>query len=46
MECYYTTKPKITEYQQQMRVIWRDKGISNIIELRLMDQRSQIRKKQ
>ena len=45
MECYYWTKPKFTGYQQQMHAIWRDKGMSNIIEQRLMDQRSQIRKK-
>ena len=45
MECYYWTKPKFTGYQQQMHAIWRDKGMSNITEQRLMDQRSQIRKK-
>ena len=46
MECYYWSKPKITEYRQRMHAIWRDKGIFNITEQWLMDQQSQIRKKQ
>ena len=46
MEYYYRSKPKINGYQQQMHRIWRDKGMFNITEQRLMDQQSQIRKKQ
>ena len=37
---------KINGYRQRMHAIWRDKGMFNITEQRLMDQQSQIRKKQ
>ena len=37
---------KINEYRQRMHAIWRDKGLFNITEQKLMDQQSQIRKKQ
>ena len=33
-------------YRQGMHAIWRDKGMFSITEQRLMDQQSQIRKKQ
>ena len=46
MECYRRSKRKINWYRQRMHAIWRDKGIFNITEQRLMDQQSQIRKKQ
>ena len=46
MECYYRSKPKINGYRQPMHAIWRDKCMFNITEQRLMDQQSQIRKKQ
>ena len=46
MECFYRSKPKINGYRQRMHAIRRDKGMFNITEQRLMDQQSQIRKKQ
>ena len=46
MECYYRTKPKVNGYQQQMHAIWRDKGMVSVTEQRLINQKSQIRKKQ
>ena len=46
MECYCRSKPENKRYQQQMHVILRGKGMFNITEQRLMDQQSQIRKKQ
>ena len=46
MDCYYRSKPKINGYQQRMHTIWRDKGMFNINEQRLIYQQSQIRKKQ
>ena len=46
MECYYRSKPKIKEYRQRLHAMWRDKGMFNITEQKLMDQQRQIRKKQ
>ena len=46
MECYFRSKSKINGYRQRMHAIWRDKGMFNITEQRLVDQQSQIRKKQ
>ena len=46
MECYYRRKAKIYGYRQRMHSIWRDKGMLNINEHKLMDQQSQIRRKQ
>ena len=37
MEFYYRSKPKINGYQQQMHAIWRDNGMFNITEWRLID---------
>ena len=46
MECYYPNKPKLNGYWQQMYATWTDKAMFNTTEQRLMDQQSQIRKKQ
>ena len=46
MECYIRSKPKTNGYRERIHAIWRDKGMFNITEQRLMDQQSQIRKKQ
>ena len=35
MECYYSSKPKINWYLQQMHATWRDKGMFNTTEQRL-----------
>ena len=35
MECYYSSKPKINWYLQQMLATWRDKGMFNTTEQRL-----------
>ena len=45
-ECDYRSKPKINRYRQQIHAIWTDTGIFSITEQGLMDQQSQIRKKQ
>ena len=45
MECYYRSKPEINGYQQRIHTIWRDRGLWTSKQ-RLMDQQSQIRKKQ
>ena len=36
MECYYRKKPNIDGYQQRMYTIWKDKGMFNITEQRLI----------
>ena len=46
MECYYRSKLKISGYRKRIHATWRDKCMFNITEQRLMDQQSQIRKKQ
>ena len=46
IECYYRSKPKINVYRQRMHAIQRDKDMFNMTEQRLIDQQSQIRKKQ
>ena len=45
MKCYYKSKPKVNGYRQRMHVIWRDMGMINKTELRLIDQQSQVKKK-
>ena len=46
MECYYRSKLKISGYRRRIHATWRDKRMFNITEQTLMDQQSQIRKKQ
>ena len=45
MKCYYKSKPKVNGYRQRMHVIWRDMGMINKTELRLINQQSQVKKK-
>ena len=45
MKYYYKSKPKVNGYRQRMHVIWRDMGMINKTELRLINQQSQVKKK-
>ena len=42
MECYYSRNPEIVGYIERMHMIWKEKGIFDVKEQRLFDQKCQI----
>ena len=46
MECFYLSDPKTRGYRKRMHVLWNDRGMFNVTEQRLIDQKFQIGKKQ
>ena len=46
MECFYLSDPKTRGYRKRMHVLWNDRGMFNVTEQRLIDQKNQIVKKQ
>ena len=46
MECFYLSDPKTRGYRKRMHVLWNDRGMFNVTEPCLIDQKNQIVKKQ
>ena len=46
MKCFYLSDPKKRGYRKRMHVLWNDRGMFNVTEQRLIDQKNQIVKKQ
>ena len=42
MECYYSSNPEVVGYIERMHMIWKEKGILDVKEQRLLDQKWQI----
>ena len=42
MECYYSSNPEVVGYIERMHMIWKEKGIFDLKEQRLLDQKWQI----
>ena len=42
MECYYSSNPKVVGYRERMYMIWKEKGMFDVKEQRLLDQKWQI----
>ena len=42
MECYYSSKPEVVGYIERMHMIWKEKGMFDIKEQQVLDQKWQI----
>ena len=42
MECYYSNNPEVVGYRERMHMIWKEKGMFDVKEQRLLDQKWQI----
>ena len=42
MECYYSSNPEVVGYRERMHMIWKEKGMFDVKEQRLLDQKWQI----
>ena len=42
MECYYSSSPEVVGYIERMHMIWKEKGMFDVEEQRLLDQKWQI----
>ena len=45
MECFFRSNPKVIGYRKRMHNLWKDMGMFQITEQRLLDQKAQIMKK-
>ena len=41
-KCYYRSDPEVVEYRKRMHMIWKEKGMFDVKEQRLLDQKWQI----
>ena len=42
MECYYSSNPEVVRHIERMHMIWKEKGMFDVKEQRLLDQKWQI----